>query len=324
MKLSSIPRSIWAVAIIGGATIICAVAIVGCSSVRKIPVNGNFHGYSISTTVDDENAKYYLEDYLPGHIGDAHLHQRIGEVHKQFQNAVPSREQLKTISNEFSVDFAALFFANQLLSQKGNVPLQKQFLMNLNAVRRGIIKYPKSDVLIMFVPGYDYIANGRKTGADFAKPRKLLEQAGYDVIFVTIDPLGSVEENAAYLARSILSNRHRKIAVVGASSAGPAIQLALGKLIKPDDLTNVRAWLNLGGILQGSPVLDQFSSGPKGWLFPPSSGPRDGSAPALKACMLRQAGHALPPSQFRSTSPSTTIWGFLFRATSPILPATNI
>ena len=253
--------------IVGVVAVFCVIALTGCASIKKIPAKGSLQDYAISTTVEDESAKYYLENYHSGNVTNASLHERISKVHERLQGGVPTREQLKEISGEFSVDFAALLFADQLLKQTDNGPLQKQFLRNLDAVRQDTVKYPKSDVLIMFVPGYDYVANGRKTGADFAKPRKLLEQAGYDVNFVTIDPHGSVEENAAYLAKSILSNRHRKVAVVGASSAGPAIHLALGKLIKPDDLTHVRAWLNLGGILQGSPVLDQVSSGPKGWLF---------------------------------------------------------
>ncbi len=251
----------WTLAVIG------LVASTGCSSPRKIPAKGSLQDYAISTTVDDESAKYYLECYLAGKVQDLRLHQRIEKIHEQFREDLPSREQLKKISTGFSVDFAALVFGNQLLKQEGNARLQRQFLKNFERVENGTVNYPKREMLIMFVPGYDYVANGRKTGADFARPIKLLEQAGYDVQLVKIDPLGSVEENAAYLAKSILSNRQCKIALAGASSAGPAIHLALGKLLKPDELANVRAWLNLGGILQGVPVLDKFSSGAKGRLF---------------------------------------------------------
>ena len=256
-----------ATVLLGALAVFLILAVTGCFSSRKIPAKGQLHNYALATTVDDESARYYLESYLSGNVRDATLHQRIEKIHAQLRDDVPSREQLREISTEFSVDFAALAFADQLLKQPGNAPLQKQFLANLAKVQNGTIVYPKSDVLIMFVPGYDYVANGSKTGADFAQPRKLLKQAGYEVHFVTIDPLGSVEENAAYLAKDILSHRDRKIAVAGASSAGPAIHLALGKVLKPDDLIKVKAWLNLGGILQGSPVLEQFSSGPKGWLF---------------------------------------------------------
>ena len=251
---------------------VCLVVIglivgTSCSSAGKIPASGSLHDYALATTVDDATAKYYLENYLAGRVQDADLHRRLEKMDGELGNAVPTREQLKAISREFSVDTAALVFGDQLLKQPANAPFQKQFLANLEKVRGGLIEYPGKDVLILLVPGFDYVKNGRKTGADFARPKQLLEQAGYEVQLVAIDPLGGVEENAAFLARSIASHPQRRIALAGASSAGPAIHLALGKLIEPGDSKNVKAWLNLGGILQGVPVLDQFSSGPKGWLF---------------------------------------------------------
>jgi hypothetical protein len=253
---------------IRGLAILLLLGNGGCMwSIKKIPARANFHEYAIDTTVDSESAKYYLENYLSGKAEDSVLQQKIEALEKHSISALPTRDDLKQISEEFSVDFAALFFANRLLLQSGNPELQKQYLQNLSKVRSGNHQFPRKDVLIMLVPGYDYVANGHVTGADFAKPRALLKQAGYEVDFVDIDPIGSVEENALYLRDRIRAHKNRKIAVAGASSAGPAIHLALGRLLGPGELKNVKAWLNLGGILQGSPLLDKFSTGPKGWLF---------------------------------------------------------
>jgi hypothetical protein len=249
------------------AVIVCASGMTGCGHIRKIPAKGLLQGYPIETTVDDERAKYYLENYLSGGGGNDILQRKIDSLHAKLQNNLPSRDQLKLIASDFSVDFGALVFGNQLLKQAGNASLQKRFSDNLDRIRNSTVDYPRKDVLIMIVPGFDYAKNGSKTGADFASPRRLLEKAGYDVYFVKIDPLGSVEENAAYLSKCILGNKGRKIALAGASSAGPAIHLALGKRLSDSDLVNVKAWLNLGGILQGVPVLDQVSSGPKGAAF---------------------------------------------------------
>jgi len=247
---------------------LCTFAVIGCTLLaKKISVRGQLSEYTIETTVDDESAKYYLENYLSGIKNDPGLNHRIDDLCRQLNGDLPSREDLKRISNDFSVDFATLVFANQLLKQNGNSDLQKRFLKNLERVRTGTMEYPRKDILIMFVPGYDYVASGSITGADFAKPIKLLKEAGYEVHFVAIDPLGSVEENALFLSRTLARHSHRKIALAGASSAGPAIHLTLGKLMKTDELQNVKAWLNLGGILQGAPVLDTFSRGPAGWLF---------------------------------------------------------
>ncbi len=243
-------------------------AVTGCASApAKIPVRASFHGYAIETTVDDDSARHYLEGYLQGKSVPAGLLQRFENLEASQSAALPSRAELQKIAAEFSLDFGALFFMNRLLLQPGNPELQRRYLRHLENVRNAKAYFPKQDILIMLVPGFDYAANGHVTGADFKKPRALLEQAGYEVLFVDIDPIGSVEENAAYLSAKIAEHKRRKIVVAGASSAGPAIHLALGQLTERSDLVNVKAWLNLGGILQGVPVLDQFSSGPKGWLL---------------------------------------------------------
>lgn len=246
----------------------CCVLIAGCTASQpKIPVRASFHGYPIETTVDDERARIYLEGYLQGKGVPAELQQKFASLDTENPNQLPTREKLQKISAGFSLDFGALFFMHRLLSQPGNPDLNRRYQQHLENVRKTRAHFPKRDILIMLVPGFDYAENGHVTGADFKKPRALLEQAGYEVLFVDIDPIGSVEENAAYLSAKIAEHSRRKIVVAGASSAGPAIHLALGQLAKRSDLANVKAWLNLGGILQGVPVLDQFSGGPKGWLL---------------------------------------------------------
>ncbi len=234
---------------------------------KKIPIKGHFHGHIIETTVDDEGAKYFIEEYLTGKGSNSPMDQRIRKLESEIENSLPTRENLQKISLEFSVDFAALFFVDRLMRQQGNSQLQKDFLKNLDSVRGGNTEYQRKDIRILLVPGYDYKENGHITGADLSKPRALLESVGYQVDFVDIDPLGSVEENAVYLKEHILNMGNKKIALAGASSAGPAIHLTLGKLLRPEEAKSIVAWLNLGGILQGSPLLDQFSSGLKGWLF---------------------------------------------------------
>lgn len=237
------------------------------SFVKKIPVNGNLHGHRIFTTVDNESARYYIEDYLAKKANETPLAERIDALKRTVKHSVPARDSLRQIAREFSVDFAALFFADIVLAQPNNAAIQRTYLENLKKVHEGRQVFPKKDILIMLVPGYDYKENGKVTGADLNRPRQLLQRAGYDVAFVDIDPIGSVEENAQYLLWQIKQHPRRQILVAGPSSAGPAIHLVLGSPENRRDIRNVKAWLNMGGVLQGVPVLDRFSSGPKGWLF---------------------------------------------------------
>jgi hypothetical protein len=59
----------------------------------------------------------------------------------------------------------------------------------------------------------------------------------------------------------------KNIILVGASSVGPAIHLSLCKMIDRHEFSGVKAWVNLGGILQGSPLIDHYQEWPQRWLF---------------------------------------------------------
>ena len=69
--------------IVGVAAVFCLIALTGFVSIKKIPAKGSLQSYAISTTVEDESAKYYLENYLAGNVTNVPLHKRISKVHEQ-------------------------------------------------------------------------------------------------------------------------------------------------------------------------------------------------------------------------------------------------
>jgi hypothetical protein len=123
--------------------------------------------------------------------------------------------------------------------------------------------------VVLVAPGWDYAASGHATGANFREPRRLAAEFGLESYLVPLPPTGSVETNAQVLAETVRQHvgRGKGILIAGASSAGPAIHLALGSLLAPDERRAVRAWLNLGGILQGSPLVDMALGWPQVWLL---------------------------------------------------------
>jgi hypothetical protein len=123
--------------------------------------------------------------------------------------------------------------------------------------------------MLLFVPGWDYVENGHLTGADFAEPRKLVTGLGIENHLVEIPTTGSVEDISEYLTKELMvrSKSGKSIVLVGASSAGPAIHLSLSEMINRHEFNGVKAWVNLGGILQGSPLIDHYQEWPQRWLF---------------------------------------------------------
>ena len=248
-------------------SILACLFLTGCGSTSNIPAKGEFLGENIATTVDSEVARYYLEEYLQDKSKKGELYEKIAAVYRLYNNSLPSREELARLSREFSVDFASLFFADRLLSNECNKKLNQSFVQYLD--NQKAVDLDTSAYLVLFVPGWDYAENGHLTGADFAQPRKLVTGFGIENYLVELPPTGSVEKNAEVLALEIVRRNRsgKKMLLVGASSAGPAIHLALVESLGKKELGSIKAWLNLGGILQGSPLIDYLQLRPQRWLF---------------------------------------------------------
>lgn len=247
--------------------------IAGCGSIPRIPVHGVFLGHKLETTVDSEIARYFVEQYLPGRHGNPDLEARIAKVMGE-NRGVPGRDELGRISDSTSPDFAALYLAIRLEEVAENRDLQSRFEANVVRLRSSL-RTGHADSIpggagyrVLLVPGWDYRANGKATGSDFARPRMLLTRVGMDNRLVEIDPVGSVERNAKDVAEAVsrAQDSGKRLIMVGPSSAGPVIHMALAKLIPAGHRTSIQAWVNPGGILQGSPLVEYLQAWP--WPIP--------------------------------------------------------
>ncbi|GAB3529714.1 hypothetical protein GCM10027342_39090 [Photobacterium alginatilyticum] len=230
-------------------------------------VDSPLFGEHVFTTVDSEVARYYLDSYLQGEFSNRELDERISGLYRQYRNTIPSRDELKGISQQYSVDFASLFLADLLLKNECNKKLNNSFTHQMESPT--IAGLNISSYKLLFVPGWDYAESGHLTGADFNAPRAMATKLGIENYLVELPPTGSVEQNAEYLATDIIHHGRagKGIILAGASSAGPAIHLALAELLSEKERRAVKAWFNIGGILQGSPLIDYYQQWPHSWFF---------------------------------------------------------
>lgn len=239
----------------------------GCASYGKYPVDASLLEEPVKTTVDSASAQYYLNHYLQGERLDAQLDRRIGDVYQRYSGSFPDRADLVQIAEEFSNDFAALYLADRLWQDQQNREVQTVFRHYLSMPEEQLFIPPAAveDYVVLLVPGWNYTNSGHLTGSDFAAPRRLLDQLEIENHLLLVPPNGSVMQSAEVVAESILaySGGDRKILIVGASAAGPSIHYTLGKLLDHDQLEDVVAWVNLGGILHGSPLVDYFQEWPQ-------------------------------------------------------------
>jgi len=224
-----------------------------------LPVNGMVDGQALDTRVDSEVARYYVENYLAGKRTDAVLDKRIDQVYENANGDLPNRDDLKKLSDEFSVDFAALYLADKIAHVPANRRFRHDFDQEVEYVRTarsdGELKLPSAaaNYEIMFVPTYLY-KRITMTGADMSVPRAALEKAGFPCTFVETQDDGGIEANANVVVAAIRARAHsgRRLIIVSASKSGPEVALALTRM-KP---AHVAAWINTVGALQGTPLID--------------------------------------------------------------------
>jgi hypothetical protein len=259
--------------IAGLLSLYCAIQMASCAApLPQLPAEGELAGQLINTTVDSRIARYYLERYLAGDRVDSQLHARIRSVERQTSGAEFTRAELRDIALRFSPDFATLLFARQLLRQDDNRRLYRAFqdetkrLLAAMSAGRQMPKTEDPAYTLMFAPGWFYVTTD--SGADFARQRETLSEMGYTTHLIEVDEQGSVEDNAAVIADGIkrFSRKDENIILVSVSKGGPEAAFALGHLLAPEETRRVKAWINVGGLLRGTPLADSASRWPKSWL----------------------------------------------------------
>ncbi len=229
---------------------------------RGMAVRGSVGGQRIETQVDSEVARYYLAHYLADQRGDALLDGRIDRVYQSAHDDLPDRNELKSLSDDFSIDFAALYLADRIarkpLNRRFRSAFEQAHAYTREASPEGRLKLPAvaANYEVVFVPGYLY-KRYPVTGADFAVPRAALQRVGLAYHFVETDEDGAIEANANLVVSAIRGRARtgRRLIVVSASKSGSEVALALTQL-GSTETRHVAAWINIVGTLQGSPLAD--------------------------------------------------------------------
>ncbi len=251
------------------------LAFGGCTAtIPTIPVDGEIGEQHIATTVDSETARYYLEEYLTGNSTNPDLDEiiRTVESNKHEQSSLDPKF-LRDISARLSVDFATLYLANRILNDDSNQPVQSLFYNESATIRRGggieqFASDPRySAYVVLFVPGWFYQTDPW-TGADLAKQRAVATRLGLEHYLVAIEDNGTIAKNASIIAAEIArhARKYKKIILVSVSKAGAEVALALGEVMSEAQTQPVKAWINIGGLLQGSLIADAALRWPKRWF----------------------------------------------------------
>jgi hypothetical protein len=239
-----------------------------CAAPARIPAAGTIAGQRVHTTVDAPMARDYLERYLGGDRTDRALVEAVEGGRGEAPVDPHDRDALGRLARRYSTDLATLYFVARLYEQPDNRRAQELFHAAVDRLIKGEWRGAADrDYLVAFVPGYAY-RRDPGTGADFARPRAVLEGAGFRTLLIETEELASVERNAALVATRLagLAEQEERIIVVSASKGGPETALALGEGLAPEAARRVKAWVSVGGLLRGSPYADRYLGWPRRWL----------------------------------------------------------
>jgi hypothetical protein len=236
------------------------VLSANCLPRTSIPVDGFLFGRPFKTTVDNGLAKQMLTNPTGT---------MVTKLFSDYKDKPLNTNTLAEIAANNSMDVATLYFLLRAYHDKQNKQAQNLYLTYLDQLSD--LNYnqqlsPLKDFYVAFVPGLDY--NDTTNGGNFARQRRLLNASGIQNELILTDDWGLTDDNAVTVAMRLneLSKYHSKIIVVSASKGGLETAVALGKILKPEETKSIKAWVSVGGILNGSPVADTYLCWPKCWI----------------------------------------------------------
>lgn len=127
MKFTESDRLIFTAWLRVAAVALLSLMLTSCMSTPDIAAKARVFGIAVDTKVDSDVARYYLEQHLQGIHSNPVLRDAIERLHTVHGQGIPTREELRIISHDFSVDFASLFLVHQLLKDECNRQINADF-----------------------------------------------------------------------------------------------------------------------------------------------------------------------------------------------------
>jgi hypothetical protein len=183
------------------------------------------------------------------------------------EDASALRSALAALAGATSVDAAAQAFVQAIEAVPRNHQFRARFEAALAHPETPTPKGTEAHWLFILVPGWLYLADP-ETGADLSRVQSVLSSLGLASRRVPLEENGTIEANAQILADYVerLEVEARRLILVSTSKGGPETHLALHRLQRADHAKHVAAWVNIGGLLNGTAVADHWSTWPRSWL----------------------------------------------------------
>jgi hypothetical protein len=133
-------------------------------------------------------------------------------------------------------------------------PIHGPFIRRIEEISRQVTPLPWSrEATLVIVPGAFYRENPQ-SGADGRLFRDQAEKLGLPSELVPLASTGTVRQNARLLCDWLLAQPERPLILASLSKGGADVKMALREPDADRAFANVVAWINLCGILNGTPM----------------------------------------------------------------------
>jgi len=217
-----------------------------------------------------------------------------------------SVDALRCVATDEGIDLATALIFDRLCRSERHGP----FIVRLNEWKN---KSPGSSILpgkIALVPG-GFHGEHRHTGADGAALLEELRKEGFPVEVIPTPSFGRVAEGAAAIRHWLQRNGGDRTALVSLSKGSAEVKLALNAPDAAEVFRNVAAWIDLSGMLEGTPLIDWLLRQRLRWLAVRSLFWWRGYAAEALYDMRRQSGGLLDrPLSLPAGMPAVHVVGF--------------
>jgi hypothetical protein len=165
-----------------------------------------------------------------------------------------SIESLQQLAERHGIDFATAWLYTQIRKS----PVHGPFIERLETQPPALGSPRSLPATLVIVPGAFYVEFPH-TGADGQLLREEAAKFGCRSELVPLPSFGSLAENARILCEWLSARPGEPILLASLSKGGADVKMALTRLEGPHAFRNVFCWINLSGLLKGTPLVD--------WLF---------------------------------------------------------
>ena len=183
---------------------------------------------------------------------------------------LPDQARLRELGLEVSMDFAALAFARAVGADERSRIVQaafEGFVLDGKARSEESLGRPGAfPYTVLFAPAWLYRShpeNGGRRGPVNVDSSTVSESStGLSRASRALP----VRDKAITAAVREATGEGRGLILVSTSKSGPEVALALSRLMTPAETAGVVGWLNAGGVLGGTPLVDAALRPPASWL----------------------------------------------------------